>query len=78
MLFRSLLLEYFADMPSVTEVLERDRKDAVSFIWNIYRKTPEEFEQREKKARGVIFKILLISVISASVKVIIRTMVAFF
>ena len=73
-----LLLEYFADMPSVTEVLERDRKDAARFIWNIYRKTPEEFEQREKKARGVIFKILLISVISASVMVIIRTVVTFF
>ncbi|MBQ6455570.1 MAG: hypothetical protein IJJ31_00325 [Mogibacterium sp.] len=52
--FARILREYFADMPSVTEVLDRDIENATSFIRNVYHKTPEEFEARKWKGRSKI------------------------
>ena len=46
-----MLREYFADMPSVVEVLDRDIENAVSFIRNVYNRTPEEYEVHRWRSR---------------------------
>lgn len=46
-----MLREYFADMPSVVEVLDRDIANAVSFIRNVYNRTPEEYEVHRWRSR---------------------------